>query len=302
MTRHWEQQHERSTPLMLYLLVRSTLLLGRRVMRIALWPVVAYFLATSPASVRASRHALSRLLRRRANGRDVVRHFYCYAACALDRVLLLCGRNPRLAVSAYQSPELAAAVRRGGCVLLVSHLGSVEALRTVKVADHELQVSILMDLQAGRKFFGLMERFNPVLASNIIDAGLRGPRLVLALKAALDAGHVVGIAADRVRADERSIAVDFAGGTVQLPEGPWLLAAACKVPVLLGLCLYRGGCRYEAHFEVFAERIELPRAARGAALQAVAQRYAQRLEHFAYGAPYNWFNFYEYWQADSPPP
>ncbi len=298
MIEHWDQQRERSTPLMLYLLVKTALLCGRALMRVVLWPVVLYFVVTSPANVRASKHALARLLRRPASFADVLRHFYCYATCALDRLLLLCGRDPRLQVSAHQPPELAPLVRRGGCVLLVSHLGSVEVLRTVKVAAHDLQVSVLMDLQAGRKFFGLMQRLNPGLAIDIIDAGLRGPQLVLALKAALDAGRVVGIAADRVRADERSIEVQFAGGMVRVPEGPWILAAACKVPVLLGFCLHQGGSRYLAHFEVFTEQLELPRVGRAEALREVAQRYAQRLEHYARHSPYNWFNFYEYWPAD----
>jgi len=308
MTEHWDQQRERGTPFMMYLLVKTALLCGRHVVRVVLWPIVGYFLLTSPASVRASRHALARLLRRPVRYADVLRHFYSYAACALDRVLLLCGRNPRLQVSIHQPPELPNTVKRGGCVLLVSHMGSVEVmrsvevLRTVKVADHDLQVSVLMDLQAGRKFFGLMKRFNPRLDMNIIDAGMRGPQLVLALKAELDAGRVVGIAADRARADERSIEVEFAGGKARVPEGPWLLAAACKVPILLGFCLYQGGNRYAAHFEVFSDRLELPRDTRAAALQAVAQRYAQRLEHYACSAPYNWFNFYEYWPSDMAKP
>ena len=32
-----------------------------------------------------------------------------------------------------------------------------------------------------------------------------------------------------------------------------------------------------------------------AGLVALAIAYAQRLEHYARAAPYNWFNFYDFW-------
>jgi predicted LPLAT superfamily acyltransferase len=89
------------------------------------------------------------------------------------------------------------------------------------------------------------------------------------------------------------------GGTVRFPEGPWSLAKALGVPVILGFGLYRGGRRYDVSFELFAECITAERTNRAAELRAHAQRYAQRLEFHAQRAPYNWFNFYDYW-ADEP--
>jgi predicted LPLAT superfamily acyltransferase len=89
--------------------------------------------------------------------------------------------------------------------------------------------------------------------------------------------------------------VSFLGAPAQLPIGPWVLASTLRVPVFLGFGIYRGGNRYDCHFELFAERIDLPRADRDAALQRYAQQFADRLEHYARLAPYNWFNFYDFW-------
>ena len=61
--------------------------------------------------------------------------------------------------------------------------------------------------------------------------------------------------------------------------------------------LYLGGNRYRLVFEPFGERVEIPRHARGPALDALIARYAQRLEHYIHVAPYNWFNFYDFWQT-----
>ena len=107
-----------------------------------------------------------------------------------------------------------------------------------------------------------------------------------------------GIGADRATEDERAVQVQFMGGTVEFPEGPWTLAAALGVPVILGFGLYCGGHRYEAHFELFSERIITARATRQADIQAQAQRYAERMEYYARRAPFNWFNFYDYWLED----
>jgi predicted LPLAT superfamily acyltransferase len=113
---------------------------------------------------------------------------------------------------------------------------------------------------------------------------------------------MVGIMADRALATDRSVTVDFMGAPARLPVGPWQLAHALQVPIVLGFGVYHGGNRYTAHFELFAESLRLPRAGREAAIADCAQRYARRLEHHARGAPFNWFNFYDYWQAPSPNP
>jgi hypothetical protein len=44
--------------------------------------------------------------------------------------------------------------------------------------------------------------------------------------------------------------------------------------------------------------VSLPRAERDAAIRQLAQRYAKRLEYYTHLAPYNWFNFYDYWPAE----
>jgi predicted LPLAT superfamily acyltransferase len=44
----------------------------------------------------------------------------------------------------------------------------------------------------------------------------------------------------------------------------------------------------------------LDRDRRAEEIQLWMQRYAGRLEHYARIAPYNWFNFYPFW--NQPPP
>ncbi len=319
-SKNWAQR-ERGNMFWMQLMLRIAFKFGRRGVRWILYPTVGYFLLAAPRAVRASRQCLTRLLDRRPTWRDVARHLFSFAACTQDRIFLLSNRAHELQVDAYWSPEIPAVLRRHqGCLLIVGHMGSREALRLTPAppepdatnvhdgrivminaqqhADRALPVSILLDRQVGQRMTELFESLNPELARNIIDASERGPALVLKLKEALQAGHMVGIGADRAIDDERSVNVDFLGGKVAFPIGPWALAATLNVPVLLGFGLYCQGNRYEAHFELFAEQVITNRATRAADLHGYAQRYADRLAHYARLSPYNWFNFYDYWQEE----
>ena len=296
MTRHWDEQRERSTTFMLYWLASAALIFGRYIIRIVLLPIVGYFLLTSPRAIRASNHALRRLLGREPTRRDVARHFYSYATCSLDRLYFLRDRHKQFRVATHRPQNVLDIANSGrGCLLLVAHIGSFECMRFIGTAQRKLPLSILLDREQGKKMMGLLERLNPALASQLIDASLRGPELVLKLKESLEAGRMVCMMADRARVNERAFDVHFMNGAVRMPEGPWGLATALGVPVILGFGLYRGSNRYDVHFELFAEKITSDRRTRSQDLHAWAQRYAARLEHYARLAPYNWFNFYDYW-------
>jgi predicted LPLAT superfamily acyltransferase len=295
----WEQLRERGNLFWLLLLLGVSRLLGRGIARLVLVFVVGYFVLGARQAYRASQKFLARALDRAPTFGDSYRHFYTFAATALDRFFVLGGRAKKLQIEIHRPPEVHAAAARTGCLVIVSHLGSFEVMRVPGISARERPLKILLDRAHGPTFTRLLERINPQFAQTVIDAAERGPTLALKLREALEAQALVCMMADRVREGERSIPVQFLGGTAQLPAGPWLLAAALKAPVILAFGLYRGGARYELHFELFAERIDAPRASRDAALADIAQRYASRLEHYARSAPYNWFNFYDFWTDDA---
>jgi len=64
---------------------------------------------------------------------------------------------------------------------------------------------------------------------------------------------------------------------------------------VLAFGLYRGGRRYDLVFETFSPGLSIPRPQRTRMLAELVQRYAARLQFHARAAPYNWFNFYDFW-------
>lgn len=292
----WEQQRERSTGFMLWLLVGIARVCGRPIARLILWPTVAYFLLTAREQRRASRDYLRRVLGREPRWTDLWRHFHTFASCMLDRVFLLAGISRGLSVDVQRTPSGYAWTRaQRGCIVLLAHAGSFETIRVEGSIEHRLPIRVVMDKAHGRMFTGLLERLNPQLAARIIDASARGPDLVLKMKTAIEAGDLVCLMADRVRAGEPFVDVPFFGGSARFPLAPWIIASVLDVPVVLGIGLYRGGGRYEAHIEGLFERVRLDRRRRVDSARPYVETYAARLESLLRTAPYNWANFYDFW-------
>ena len=53
--------------------------------------------------------------------------------------------------------------------------------------------------------------------------------------------------------------------------------------------------RYELRFELLADFSNVERGERDAAIAQAMQAYADRLSELCRRAPYNWFNFFDFW-------
>jgi len=111
----------------------------------------------------------------------------------------------------------------------------------------------------------------------------------------LASGEWVGMLGDRGLFEEGHVLVPFFGEPAAFPTAPFRIAAMFGRPVVLMVALYRGGNRYDLHFERLVECPAIDRAGHDASIREWAARYAERLEHHCRQAPYNWFNFYDFW-------
>lgn len=298
MSPQWAQLPERGNPLVLRLMVWITLHLGRPIGRLLLYPIALYFLATATAARRGSRLYLRRVLGREPGWRELFHHIHCFAATILDRVYFLSGRLQPFAMEIFGDRLISDQAESGqGCLLLGSHLGSFEALRAIGMTLRRFPIRILMNTAHNRGITDFLNTLNPMLAQAILPIG--GPDTLLRVQESVMRGYMVGVLGDRVVAGEKTARVRFFDRETAFPAGPLLLAALVGCPVILFFGLYRGGNRYEVHFETLAERIVLDRRCRQEQLAIWVQRYADRLEHYARLAPYNWFNFYDYWEEEA---
>ena len=274
---------------------------GRGIGRLCLYPITAYFLLVRGSERRASRAYLGRALGRCASLWDVARHIHTFAATILDRVFLLGGRMDLFDIRTDGTQALLEQLDEGrGVLLFGSHLGSFDALRALGRQRPDLKLRVLLDRAHNAAITELLAELDPGLAAGIIDAGQGGPAVVLAIQQALEEGAMVALLVDRARPGETALQAPLLGAPAPFPTAPWLIASVLKAPVMLAFGLYRGGNRYDLLFEPFAPALDVPRAQRAEVLSALVHRYAGRLEQHLHGAPWNWFNFYDFWHSDVP--
>ncbi len=296
MSTAWKERGEIGNTFWLRVIVGIARRGGRSVAQFCMWPAALYFFVRRGPERRASRLYLNRVLGRPASAWQVYRHIHCFSATILDRLFLFSERFRRFDIHSHGLPQLDAALAGGKGVLLIgSHLGSFDALRVLSLERPEVSVRIVLDVEHGQKLSQFLNALNPSLAASIINAREAGPAAAIAIKLALDGNAIVALLADRGQPNNPTQMASFLGVPAPFPLSPWLLAAAVKTPVMLAFGLYRGGNRYDLHFEKFADCVTIERNRRTEVLSEILQRFADRLSHYARLAPYNWFNFYDFW-------
>ena len=298
MSGDWVNLEERGSPLALRLILWIAENLGRGFARIILYPITLYFLLMAKAQRTASRQYLSRILGRRATLSDVARHIHCFASTILDRVFLLADRSNEFDIQRFNPEEVYRLVDQGqGCILLGAHLGSFEVLRAPAINDRKMPLKILMYQNHGEQISKVLMELSPEVAQSIIPLGQ--PDTMLKVADAVAEGKVVAMLGDRTIGSEKVVECRFLGEAARFSAGPMLLASVLKVPVILFVGLHMGGNRYELYFEKLADRVVIDRKQRDLDLQRWMQLYADRLEYYARKAPYNWFNFFDFWSDNA---
>jgi predicted LPLAT superfamily acyltransferase len=266
--------------------------LGRKVSRMLLVPVCLGFAVCRPDARAASKGYLARVLGRPPGALDVLKHFFAFGTTVLDRVYLLNNEADRFEITIHGEEIVTEILAQGGgCLLLGAHHGSFEVLRLVGRKQPDLRVSLAMYEATGRRIGAALNAINPHLAPRII--GLGTPGAMIEIRDCLEQGGFVGMLADRTLARDTTVSIGFLGSQADFPAGPAKLAALLRPPVVLMVGLFRGGNRYEIHFE----RLTAPASARREPVETtrLIAQYVARLEHYCRAAPYNWFNFFDFW-------
>jgi predicted LPLAT superfamily acyltransferase len=295
----WTDVGERGSVLAIQTVVFLTTFAGRTIGRLVVRLVAFYYALFAAGARRAAREFLRRVYEREPSRREVYTQILRFAQTTLDAFFLVAGKTKHFRVTTNGEHHLAA-LRDGkrGAILLGAHLGSFYAMRAQSEVESLPLYAVVYTKNAPR-INEALERIDPGKNAKLLQMG-EGIDFMLRIKELIEGGAIVAILADRAppasEGEARTVPVEFLGGTARFPTGPYLLASMLKCPVYVTFGLYRDPDRYDLYCEPFAERIELPRKEREAALRRYAQDFATRLERFCKLAPDNWFNFYDFWE------
>ena len=272
----WVARPERSNTLALRAIVAIALTLGRRAARLLLYPVCVYFLLFSPSARAASTKYLRKVLGREPGLADAFRHCHTFAATLLDRVFLFNDQYARFDVRVNGEDILRGTMADGrGCFLMGAHMGSFEIIRALGRLNTQARISLVMYAENARTFNSVLAAVNPKLALQVIELGKVDS--MLKVERALERGEIVGMLGDRTFRDEGTAAFRFLGEAAHFPTGPFRVAAMLQRPLVLMFGLYRGGNRYDIHFERLVDAWPASRVERKRTLAEAQREYVARL-------------------------
>jgi predicted LPLAT superfamily acyltransferase len=291
----WLSQGERGTLLGIRLFYWTATVFGRTPARVMVRLIALWYAVFGQTVARASRQWLRTVLEREVGFSDVYRHFMYFAQTIADRMFLVQGKVEPFATTRTGHHHLERALDNGtGAILLGAHVGSFEALRAGS-KNTNLPLTIVGHFENAKMINQLLTQLSPEAAARVIHITPESVDFIFSIKQCIEKGELLGTMGDRVGLNEKSVEVEFFGRKAFFPTGPFVLASVLKCPVFLTLGLYSEPNHYALHCEPLVEQVVLSRKQRQQDLTQHVQHYASRLEHYCRQAPYNWFNFYDFW-------
>jgi predicted LPLAT superfamily acyltransferase len=224
------------------------------------------------------------------------RHMLTFGILLLDRSVALAGKNAAFEVVVPEFKQLCDALQPDrGFLILTGHFGSPElAAPHIKDLDDSRPMNFVMyrDIQDKTEQFHssqwkAVESVRVISSTDPLSAGVQ-------IMAALQRHESVGIRADRAMSG-RTIPVTLLGRSVGLPAGPFTAAVLSGAVVITAFNLRVGYRRYCNHtmpprcYE-FTDQVS-----KQAAIEQAARDYARELEKLLRRYPYQWSNFYLFW-------
>jgi predicted LPLAT superfamily acyltransferase len=291
----WIGNRERGSPALLRIMAFLSMRLGRKLSRIPLLGITAYFFLFGPRARRESRRYLRRALGRKPRARDRFRHILYFATTIHDRVYLINEQYETFRITIEGETLMREQAERGtGAFLMGAHMGSFEVIGSLGRRRPGLQVSMAMYEDNARKINSILAAINPKVRPDVISLGHLDAMLKVAER--LDGGAFVGLLGDRTLGEEPVHAVSILGERAYLPTGPMRAAAILRRSVIFMVGLYRGGNHYHVVFEPVADFSASSLKTRDDAVRDAVERYAALLDKYCRSDPYNWFNFFDFWQ------
>jgi predicted LPLAT superfamily acyltransferase len=271
---------------------------GKRLLDALMYPVVFFYFLKDGPGRKASREYMTRVT---GSPGSTFKHFKCFGEKIVYSIQAWLGEIHPKDVEWHDRKMVYDQIDKGqGGLVLSAHFGCLEVTRATQTHKRGLKITPLMYLQNSKNFRAFLKELNPQAEKEIIYVEGMHPGVAIDIKNRVDSGEFIVMLADRVPpgSPERSIDVSFFGETAKIPEGPFVFASSMNCPVFCFFSYFdeeRG--KHIAHWEEFAIERPKNRGQRREALQQSAQNFAHVLEKYCRKAPYQWFNFYDFWHG-----
>ena len=229
----------------------------------------------------------------------VFRHFYSFGRAIIERTAILGGdrKNFSFQFDGEQNLRTALAEKRG-VLLLTAHLGNWEAAGQLLT---RIDVPITVT-GFDRETPAIREVLNRASKQNFKLLPLTGsPTDAIPLVAALRRGEVVAMLGDRAYGSPAA-RLPFFGGLASFPIGAYVMAAIAGAPLMHVFSLREAGGRYRFFGFPAQHPQRPPHNERDAYLKTCAAKFAADLESVLRRDPFQWYNFFWFWENSEAAP
>ena len=220
------------------------------------------------------------------------RNYYNLGQALIDKVAIMAGIKTNFTFEFEGEAHLHTMIsgKKGG-LLLSGHLGNWEAaghllkrlntrIHIVMFDGEDAQIKEYIDSVTGPK------NFNVILVKNDLSH-------IYKISEALSMNEVVCMHADRFLPGNKTLTTNFFGQPAKFPEGPFILALKLKAPVVFVYAFKEGS----NHYHLYSTDIKQYSSASGDTMQSILSEYAVSMEEMTKKYPYQWFNYYNFWDA-----
>jgi predicted LPLAT superfamily acyltransferase len=224
--------------------------------------------------------------------RLIRKNIHVFGQTLIDKIAVLTGAGDKLSFDHEGIEFLEEMADNGqGGIVVSAHLGNWE------VAGHMLRrvgrpINVLMYDGEAEQLKELLASYDQKRSFQIIY--IRDDLShVYEVNGALKRGELVCLHADRFRAGNRTMLHDFLGKPAHFPAGPFILASKLHAPVCFVFAFKQNTFRY--HFIAWKSRIYQGAGMSGA--ERMLDDYVELLESQLKRYPHEWFNYYDFWNA-----
>ena len=271
---------------------------GIRSAYILLVPVAAYYLVAGPRSVRSSYGYLRRVLGPQPGWKWpflIYRHFFSLGMSLLDKYAMFMGRSDFSCTYEGEESIVDALAQKKGVILVSAHVGNWAAGgHLLSRLDTRINLVVLQNE---------IERVQRVFDKVLRDRGFRvlssSPDLSssVTIMNALRNGEIVTFNGDRAVDGAASVRVPFLGSPAAFPVGPYLMASVTGSPVIQIFAMRDKVDKYRFFCSPAAFVGKESRTERDKGVNACAEDFVQRLELVLKEYPFQWYNFYPFWDS-----
>ncbi len=235
-----------------------------------------------------------------ANLKNAYRLFWEFGVILIDKFSVWMGRIDRENVTIHDDELIDQQLqRKQGAILLLSHIGNFEICHALSRSHVGVKLTVLVHTRNAQKFNELLHQFVDHSNIELLQVSELGINNAILLSERVANGEFLAIAGDRVPLNSDStIDVDFLGKVAAFPAGPFILASALAAPVIMLNCI-RLEDGYHIHFDKLTDGARVRRQERQSYLQTLVQTYASQLQRYVTKAPFQWFNFYDFWRTSA---